>query len=210
MPYRPPLVTPKPCVAGTITATVVGPHGEEIHTDEFGRVRVHFPWDRESKMDENSSCWVEVAQGWAGAGFGMVHLPRVGQEVLVEFLSGDPDRPVIVGRVFTALQKTPYPLPANKTKSGIRTSSSPGGNGYNELMFEDKAGEERIEMHAQRDMKTTAERDVTLDVGRDRKVIVERDDGRFGEDTVNEGHVGLLPEPDHQQTSASPPVGSPR
>lgn len=176
IPYRPPLVTCKPRVAGTETAMVVGPHGEEIHTDELGRVRVHFFWDRESKMDENSSCWVQVAQGWAGAGFGTVHLPRVGQEVLVGFLGGDPDEPIIVGRLFTALQRVPYSLPANKTKSGIRTSSSPGGNGYNELMFEDKAGEEFIEIHAQRDMKTRAKRDVKLDVGRDRNVVVQHDD----------------------------------
>src|SRR6185312_2693991 len=135
--YRPPMVTPKPTTNGVESATVVGPPGEEIHTDEFGRVRVHFHWDRESRMDDNSSCWIHVSQPWGGTGYGGISLPRIGQEVLVDFLGGDPDRPVIVGRVYTNLQKTPYKLPDNKTQSGWRSNSSPHTGGYNELMFED-------------------------------------------------------------------------
>ncbi|TKC94597.1 type VI secretion system Vgr family protein, partial [Polyangium fumosum] len=167
LPYRPPLRTPRPRVQGIESATVVGPPGEEIHCDEFGRVRVHFPWDRESTMDEHSSCWTPVSQGWSGAGYGAIHLPRIGQEVLVAFLDGDPDRPMIVGRVFTALERVPYPLPAHKTQSGIRTSSSPGGGGYNEILFEDKKGGEFIRVHAERDVQATVERDASLLVRRD-------------------------------------------
>ncbi len=115
------------------SAIVTGPPGEEIHTDEHGRVRVQFPWDREGKFDDDSSCWIRVSQGWAGTGFGMINLPRVGQEVLVGFLDGDPDQPVVVGRVFNAIEQVPYKLPDNKTVSGWKTNSSPGGGGYNEI-----------------------------------------------------------------------------
>ncbi|WP_269749927.1 type VI secretion system Vgr family protein [Polyangium fumosum] len=183
LPYGPPRVTPTPRVQSIETATVVGPHGEEIHCDEFGRVRVHFHWDRESTMDEQSSCWIPVSQAWSGAGYGAINLPRVDQEVLVAFLDGAPDRPIIVGRVHTALQKVPYSLPANKTQSGWRTASSPGGSGYNEILFEDKKGGEFIRVHAERDMHTTVQRDMvstvqrdqTETVRRDRKAIVTRD-----------------------------------
>ncbi len=123
-PYRPPLRTPKPKAMGVESATVVGPKGEEIHTDEFGRVRCHFHWDRQSKMDEKSSCWIHVSQSWAGAGYGTTHLPRIGQEVLVDFLGADPDRPVIVGRVYTDLEKTPYKLPEHKTQTGWKSNST--------------------------------------------------------------------------------------
>ncbi len=126
-PFRPPLHTPKPVTRGVETATVVGPAGEEIHTDEFGRVRVQFHWDREGARDERSSCWLPVSQAWGGAGFGAVNLPRIGQEVLVDFLNGDPDRPVVVGRVFTRSQPTPYALPAHRAVSGIRSESTPRG-----------------------------------------------------------------------------------
>ncbi len=125
LPFRPMPLTPKPLVRGLESATVVGPPGEEIHTDEYGRVRVHFHWDRESKRDQESSCWLPTSQPWAGAGFGGVVLPRVGQEVLVEFLGGDPDRPVVVGRVFTEHQPPPYPLPEGKTITGIVGKSTP-------------------------------------------------------------------------------------
>src|SRR5262249_42052966 len=131
-PYHPPIVTPRPKVNGVESATVVGPPGEEIHTDEFGRVRVQFHWDREGKLDDNSSCWIHSSQPWGGAGYGGVNLPRVGQEVLVDFLGGDPDRPVIVGRVYTNLQKVPYKLPANKTQSGWKSNSTNNTGGYNE------------------------------------------------------------------------------
>jgi len=124
-PYRPPMVTPKPRVTGVESAVVVGPVGEQIHTDEFGRVRVQFHWDREGARNERSSCWVPVNQPWGGAGFGAINLPRVGQEVLLEFVGGDPDRPVILGRVFTTTQPPPYKLPGFKKVSGIRSATSP-------------------------------------------------------------------------------------
>jgi type VI secretion system secreted protein VgrG len=175
-PYRPPLATPRPKVNGVESATVVGPAGEEIHTDEFGRVRVHFHWDRESKMNETSSCWIHVSQPWGGAGFGGTNLPRIGQEVIVDFLGGDPDRPVIVGRVYTNLQRTPYSLPGNKTRSGWRSNSSPGGGGYNELMFEDQSGSELLSMQAQKDMTTLVKNDQALTVKHDRSKLVENDE----------------------------------
>ena len=174
LPHRPELATPKPRTQGVESATVVGPAGEEIHTDEFGRVRVHFHWDRESQMDDKSSCWIHVSQPWSGTGFGGTNLPRIGQEVLVDFLGGDPDRPVITGRVYTNVNKTPYKLPDNKTQSGWRTMSSPGGNGFNELMFEDKKGQERLNMQAERNMDTLVKNDQTLAVGKDRSVAVRR------------------------------------
>ena len=152
--YHPPDKTPKPRTQGVESATVVGPPGEEIHTDEFGRVRVQFHWDREGGFDENSSCWIRVSQPWGGSGYGATSLPRVGQEVLVDFLAGDPDRPVITGRVYTNLQKTPYKLPDNKTQSGWKSNSTGGGGGYNELMFEDARGKELLRMQAERDMDT--------------------------------------------------------
>lgn len=176
--YRPPLVTPKPKTNGVESATVVGPPGEEIHTDEFGRVRVHFHWDRDSRMNEQSSCWIHVSQPWAGAGFGATNLPRVGQEVLVDFLGGDPDRPIIVGRVYTALQKTPYKLPDNKTQSGWKSRSSPGGGGdnYNEIMFEDKKGQELFRMQAERDLDKLVKNDEFVRIGHDRTKQVGHDD----------------------------------
>ena len=176
--YRPALSAPKPKVVGVESATVVGPAGEEIHTDEFGRVRVHFHWDRESKMDESSSCWVHVSQPWGGAGFGGSNLPRIGQEVIVDFLGGDPDRPIVVGRVYTNLQKTPYKLPDNKTQSGLQSRSSPGGSGdnFNELMFEDKKGQELVRMQAEKDLKKLVKNDEEVKIGRDRAKQVGRDD----------------------------------
>jgi len=168
VPYRPPVETPKPKVVGVESATVVGPAGEEIHTDEFGRVRVHFHWDRESKMDDNSSTWIHVSQPWSGGGFGGVNLPRIGQEVLVEFLGGDPDRPVIVGRVYTNLQKVPYTLPGNKTQSGWKSNSSPSTGGYNELMFEDAAGKELLRMQAEKDLSKLVKNDESTNIGNDR------------------------------------------
>lgn len=162
--YRPTLA-PKPRIIGLETATVVGPAGEEIHCDEFGRVRVHFHWDRLSKRNEASSCWIPVSQPWSGAGYGGSNLPRVGQEVLIEFLSGDPDRPIITGRVYTNLQKTPYKLPDNKTQSGWKSSSTGGTGGYNELMFEDKQGSELLRMQAERDKQVLVKRNSTSTVG---------------------------------------------
>jgi len=174
--YRPPLTTPKPRTSGVESATVVGPPGQEIHVDEFGRVRVHFHWDRESKMDEGSSCWIHVSQPWGGTGFGGVNLPRVGQEVIVDFLGGDPDRPVIVGRVYTNLQKVPFKLPENKTQSGWKSSSTTGTGGYNEIMLEDAAGKELVRMQAERDLNKLVKRDESVAIGNDRTKQVGHDD----------------------------------
>lgn len=176
LPYRPPLKTPKPKALGCESAMVVGPAGEEIHCDEFGRVRVHFYWDRESEMNEQSSCWIHVSQPWAGTGFGGSNLPRIGQEVIVDFLGGDPDRPVITGRVFTGVSPTPYKLPDNKTRSGWRSMSSPGGGGFNEIMFEDLKGSEQLYMQAERNMDTLVKNDQTLVVMNDRNKSVENDE----------------------------------
>ena len=177
-PYHPPLVTPRPRTSGVESATVVGPAGEEIHTDEFGRVRVHFHWDRESKMNETSSCWIHVSQPWGGSGFGGSNLPRIGQEVIVDFLGGDPDRPIIVGRVYTNLQKTPYKLPDNKTQSGWQSRSSPGGSAsnYNEIMFEDKKGRELVRMQAEKDLDKLVKNDESVRIGHDRTKQVGHDD----------------------------------
>ncbi|WP_206079587.1 type VI secretion system Vgr family protein [Polyangium spumosum] len=176
IPYRPPLVTRKPRVNGMETATVVGPPGEEIHVDELGRVRVQFPWDREGRMNNESSCWVPVSQLWGGAGYGGINLPRVGQEVLVEFLGGDPDRPIIVGRVFTNLQKVPYRLPEHRTRSAWKSNSTGQTGGYNEILFEDLKGRELVYEQAERDRRRLTKHDEVLTVGNDRSKLVKRDE----------------------------------
>jgi type VI secretion system secreted protein VgrG len=151
--YRPPRSTKKPLIHGIQTAVVVGPPGEEIHCDKFGRVKVHFHWDRLGKKDDKDSCWVRCAQPTAGRSWGMTMLlPRIGQEVVVSYVEGDPDRPLITGVVHNDSQTTIYKLPDEKTKFAIKTNSSPGGDGFNELRFEDKAGKEQLFLHAQKDM----------------------------------------------------------
>jgi type VI secretion system secreted protein VgrG len=154
LPFQPSRITPKPSIYGTQTAVVTGPAGEEIFTDKYGRVKVQFFWDREGKFDGSSSCWVRVASPWAGKQWGMVHIPRIGQEVVVAFEEGDPDRPIIVGSVYNADQTPPYELPANKTLSGIKSRSTPGaGNSnLNEIRFEDKVGIEAISIHGEKDV----------------------------------------------------------
>lgn len=173
--YRPPRVTAKPVLTGPQTAVVVGPSGEEIYTDQYGRVKVQFFWDRVGGKDENSSCWVRVSQIWSGKNWGWVTIPRIGQEVVVSFLEGDPDHPIIIGRVYNADQTVPYALPDNKTQSGIKTRSSPqgGSENYNELWFEDKKGEEKITFHAEKDMETFVENNDTQTVKVDRTITVE-------------------------------------
>ncbi|WES90297.1 type VI secretion system Vgr family protein [Dickeya fangzhongdai] len=146
MPY-------KPMVDGPQIATVVGPAGEEIYCDEFGRVKLQFPWDRYGASDDQSSCWVRVSQGWAGGQYGLIAIPRIGHEVVVSFLEGDPDQPIVTGRTFHATNPSPYPLPANKTRTSLRTSTHKGA-GFNELRFEDQAGQEEVFIHAQKDMNT--------------------------------------------------------
>lgn len=171
-PYHPPHKTPKPVVRGVQSAVVVGPPGEEIHTDEYGRVRVQFHWDREGKFDHHSSCWVRVSQGWAGGGFGMIAIPRVGQEVLVGFLEGDPDLPVIIGRVFNNTARVPYKLPDQKTRSSWKSSSSPGGEGSNEITMEDAKGAELVYIKAQKDLQKLVKNNETERTGGDRAVEV--------------------------------------
>ncbi|HVY44923.1 MAG TPA: type VI secretion system tip protein TssI/VgrG [Minicystis sp.] len=175
-PWRPEAVTPTPSVMGVECATVVGPAGETIHTDEFGRVRVQFHWDRYGNMDEQSSLWVHVNQAWAGGSIGSIHLPRIGQEVIVGFLGGDPEEPIIVGRTHTNLNRPPFPLPQNKTQSGFHSASVPETGGYNELMFEDKAGGELIRVHGEKDMATRINNDQSSSIGRDRSDSIERND----------------------------------
>lgn len=167
LPYRPPHRTPKPKIFGVQTAIVVGPPGEEIYPDEHARVKVQFHWDRVGRSDENSSCWIRVSQVWAGAGWGAMQIPRIGQEVVVDFLEGDPDRPLIVGRVYHGANVPPYVLPAEKTKSTIKSESSIGGGGSNELMFEDAKGDEEIYLHGQKDWTIKIENDKNQDVGHD-------------------------------------------
>ena len=157
VPYRPQRVTAKPRIASVQTATVVGPTGEEIHTDGHGRVMVQFHWDRAGERDEHSSCWIRVMQPWAGTGWGFVFLPRIGMEVVVTFVNGDPDQPLVVGSVYNGEHRTPDLLPDEKTRSTIKTRSTPDSEGYNELTFEDRAGEEQIIVHAQKDYDETVE-----------------------------------------------------
>lgn len=172
VPFRPPQRTPRPHVRGVQTAVVVGPAGEEIYTDEFARVKVRFHWDRGAHRGEHSSCWIRVSQTWAGQGFGSMQIPRVGQEVIVDFLEGDLDRPLITGSVYHGTNVTPYNLPADKSKSTLRSSSTPGGDGFNELTFEDKKGEEEIYLHGERDWKVEIERDTNESIGRDETVSI--------------------------------------
>jgi Rhs element Vgr protein len=177
-PFRPARITEKPIVQGPQTAVVVGPAGDEIYTDKYGRVKVQFFWDREGKSDENSSCWIRVAHHWAGKNWGMVAIPRMGQEVIVDFLEGDPDRPIITGRVYNAEQMPPYELPANKTQTGIKTRSSLGGSGANcnEFRFEDKKGSEQVYLHAEKNQDISVENDETHSVGHDRKKDIVHDE----------------------------------
>jgi type VI secretion system secreted protein VgrG len=177
-PYRPPRVTPPPRVKGLQSAMVVGPSGEEIYTDQYSRVKVQFHWDREGKNDEKSSCWMRVATFWAGKQWGAIHIPRIGQEVVVDFVDGDVDRPLIVGSVYNANTMPPYTLPANMTQSGIKSRSSKGGAAanYNELRFEDKKGSELVTLHAEKDQSIEVENDETHWVGHDRTKNIDHDE----------------------------------
>ncbi len=165
--YRPVSSTLRPLVKGPQTAVVVGPAGEEIWTDQYGRVKVHFHWDRYDQSNENSSCWIRVSQAWAGKNWGSMQIPRIGQEVIVSFLEGDPDRPIITGRVYNAEQAVPYDLPGNATQSGMKSRSSKGGSpaNFNEIRMEDKRGQEQLYVHAERNMDTVVEQNETLSVG---------------------------------------------
>jgi len=174
-PFRSSRNTSKPCISGPQTAIVVGPSGEEIHTDEYGRVKVQFHWDREGMKDENSSCWIRVSQSWAGKNWGTMIIPRIGQEVIVEFLEGDPDRPIITGRVYNADNMPPYELPANKTMSTMKSNSSKEGQGFNEIRFEDKKDEEQIFVFAQKNQDVRVQKDCFEWIGNDRHLIAVND-----------------------------------
>jgi type VI secretion system secreted protein VgrG len=152
----------------------VGPQDEEIWTDKYGRIKLQFHWDREGVFDENSSCWVRVAHPWAGNRWGAIHIPRVGNEVVVEFLEGDPDRPLVTGSVYNADNMPPYTLPENKTQSGIKTRSSKGGTqaNFNEIRLEDKKGQEELHIRAERNMSTLVKHDQSLTVQGDRSATV--------------------------------------
>jgi type VI secretion system secreted protein VgrG len=175
--FRPARKTPRSIVHGTQTAVVVGPGGEEIYTDNYGRVKVQFFWDRVGQKNEKSSCWIRVSQPWAGKNWGGIWIPRIGQEVVVDFLEGDPDRPLIVGRVYNEQQGVPYTLPANSTQSGFLSRSSKGGGtaNFNELRFEDKAGSEEIFLQAEKDLNIIVEHDQTRTVQHDETVSITHD-----------------------------------
>ncbi len=176
--YRSARTTPKSTVSGPQTAVVVGKAGEEIWTDKYGRIKVQFHWDRYGQKDENSSCWIRVAQVWAGKNWGAMHIPRIGQEVIVDFLEGDPDQPIVTGRVYNAEQMPPYELPSNQTQSGIKSRSSKGGgtSDFNEFRFEDKKGEEEVYLHAQKDFNIIVENDETREVQHDRSATITNND----------------------------------
>jgi type VI secretion system secreted protein VgrG len=175
-PYRAPRTTPKPMVQGPQTAIVVGKAGEEIWADKYGRVKIQFHWDRYGKLDENSSCWVRVSHPTAGKNWGSVQIPRIGQEVIVDFLEGDPDLPIITGRVYNADQMPPFELPGSGMVAGMKSNTTPGGGGYNEMSMNDTKGKEQLTIHAQYDMSTTVEHDQTLTVHNNRTSTIDVDD----------------------------------
>lgn len=174
-PYRQPRNTPKPVIRGPQTAVVVGPKGEEIYTDKYGRVKVHFFWDRLQSPDEKASCWIRVAQHWAGKQYGAAYHPRVGHEVIVEFLEGDPDRPIITGRVYNGVNMPPYALPGMQTISTLKSNTSKGGGGFNEIRFEDKKGDEQIFIHGEKNVDIRVKNDTFEWIGHDRHLLVKND-----------------------------------
>jgi type VI secretion system secreted protein VgrG len=175
MPYRVPRLTPRVTMPGPQSAIVVGPEGDEIHADDFGRVKVHFHWDRYDKSNEKSTCWVRVSQPWAGKGWGGYFIPRIGQEVIVDFLNGDPDRPIIIGRVYNDDQPKPFD---SHTQSGFRTRSTPKGSAANcnEFRFDDKKGSEQVYLHAEKNQDISVENDETHTVGNDRTKTIDNDE----------------------------------
>jgi type VI secretion system secreted protein VgrG len=184
IPYRTTLSIPRPVIAGPQTAIVVGPKGEEIFTDNLGRVKVQFHWDRLGQRNQSSSCWVRVGQPWAGGGFGAIQIPRIGDEVVVSFLDGNPDRPLITSRVYNAQNMPPWALPANATQSGFLTRSSKGATAANAnaIRFEDKMGQEEVWIHAEKDQRIEVENDESHTVGHDRSKTIDHDE------TVHVGH----------------------
>jgi len=178
LPFRPARTTPKPVVHGTQSAVVVGPAGEEIFTDKYGRVKVQFHWDREGKNNQDSSCWIRVATSWAGKQWGAIHIPRIGQEVVVDFQEGDPDQPIVIGSVYNADMMPPYTLPGDKTQSGVKSRSTLGGDPetFNEFCFEDKKGQELVYLRAEKDLTIAVENDEAHWVGHDREKTIDHDE----------------------------------
>ena len=176
--FRPARLTRRPIVGGPQTAVVVGPSGEEIWCDKYGRIKVQFHWDRYGKKNENSSCWVRVSTQWAGGTWGVISIPRIGQEVIVDFLEGDPDQPIVTGRVYNADQMPPYGLPGSATQTGIKSRSSKGAGAanFNEIRFEDKKGSEQLYIHAEKNQDIEVENDETHSVGHDRTKTIDHDE----------------------------------
>ncbi len=174
VPMRPRQITPKPRIYGPETGIVSGPSGEEIHVDEHGRIKVQFHWEEETTYDDTSSCWIRVRQQWSGPGWGFQFIPRIGQEVLVEFLGGDPDRPLVTGTVYNGDNSYPYTMPDNKTQSGIKTDSV-SGDGSNELRFEDMSGSEEVYIHCQKDFTIATENDKNQTTGHDETLTIGND-----------------------------------
>lgn len=172
--FRTPITTPKPKIISPQTAIVTGPPGEEIYSDQYGRIKVQFHWDQEGQYDDNSSCWIRVSQISAGQGWGNLWIPRIGQEVVVSFLNGDPDMPLVIGNVYNGQQQPPYQLPGDQTKSTIKSNSSKGGGGFNEIRFEDKAGSEEVFIHAQKDLNQIVKNDLSQEVKNDKSISIGR------------------------------------
>ena len=201
--FRPPLPKRKPLLVSQ-TARVTGPVGEEIFCDSFGRVRVELPWDRTELNSDKSSCWLRVSSSWAGDGFGAVTIPRVGMEVVVTYLEGDPDQPLITGCVVNQVTPAPYPLPANQSKTVLRSHSTPHSGGYNELMLEDRAGQEKIFLRAQRDIEQLILNDSHTHIGRDRREQITQDShSLIGNDRFQQvdGHSASLIQGDETHTT---------
>jgi type VI secretion system secreted protein VgrG len=186
--FRPPRVTPEPVMRGSQTAIVVGPQSEEIYTDKYGRVKVRFHWDRSSGPPEDTSCWIRVSQQTAGDGWGSINIPRVGQEVIVDFLEGDPDQPIITGRVYNGNQMPPFSLPDKGMVSGMKSNSTKGGGGYNEISLDDTKSKEQITIHAQYDMGATVQHDDTQTIHNDRTIQV---DGKHTETIVKDTSITI-------------------
>jgi type VI secretion system secreted protein VgrG len=199
-PFRLPASTPKPLIRGPQTALVVGTSGEEITTDKYGRIKVQFYWDRIGTKDENSSCWIRVAQTWAGAGWGTMFIPRIGMEVVVAFLEGNPDRPLVTGVVYNATQTIPYTQPDNATRSTFKTNSSKGGGGFNELRFEDKKDSEEIFLQAQKDYNWQVLNNETGTVTKDQSITVKEGNRSI---TVSKGNETITVSEGNQDTTVS-------
>ncbi len=200
--FRAPIQTPWPKIAGPHTATVVGPEGEEIHTDEFGRIKVQFHWDREGKMNESASCWVRAMTPWSGTGYGMVAIPRIGQEAVIQFEEGDPDRPICTGMIYNAWQKAPYDYPNDKTELGLRTKSTKegGADEYNEVMFDDLKGAELMRVQAQKDHQMLVKNKSVVTIGLDSIDAGEHDDEGSLSEVIRNNVTRTIQEGNHYHT----------